>query len=49
VPAYSAALDSVRGPGSLAGLLAEFEAARPSMQRVAETIAHRFGDLVAAR
>jgi GMP synthase-like glutamine amidotransferase len=49
VPAYAAALDSVRGPGSLPGLLAEFEAARLSMQRVAETIGHRFGDLVAAR
>jgi GMP synthase (glutamine-hydrolysing) len=48
VPAYAAALDAVRGPGSLPGLLAEFEEARVSMQRVAETIGHRFGDLVAA-
>jgi GMP synthase (glutamine-hydrolysing) len=49
VPAYADALDSVRGPGSLPGLLAEFEVARPSMQRVAETIGDRFGDLVAAK
>jgi GMP synthase (glutamine-hydrolysing) len=49
VPAYGDALDSVRGPGSLPGLLAEFEIARPPMQRVAETIGDRFGDLVAAK
>ena len=48
VPAYAAALDAVRGTGSLPGLLAEFEDARVSMQGVAETIGHRFGDLVAA-
>jgi GMP synthase (glutamine-hydrolysing) len=48
VPAYAAALDAVRGPGSLLGLLAEFEDARVSMQRVAEAIGHRFGDLVEA-
>jgi GMP synthase (glutamine-hydrolysing) len=48
VPAYAAALEAVRGPGSLPGLLAEFEDARVSMQFVAETIGHRFAELVAA-
>lgn len=49
VPEYAAALDSVRGPGSLPGLLAELEVARQSMQRTAETVGHRFADLAAAQ
>ena len=49
VPAYAASLDAVLGPGSFPALLDDFEQDRPAMHRVAETIAERFADLVAAR
>ena len=46
VPAYSAALDSLLGPGSFPSLLADFEAARPTMAKAGRALFSRWTDLI---
>jgi GMP synthase (glutamine-hydrolysing) len=49
VPAYAAALEAVRGPGALDGLLAEFADREPEMASVARTLFERWATLAEAQ
>ncbi len=46
VPAYRTALESVRGPGAVDGLMAEFAAANDEMVATARHIGSRFADQI---
>jgi GMP synthase (glutamine-hydrolysing) len=48
VPAYAAALEAVRGPGALDGLLAEFADREPDMAPIARTLFERWASLAEA-
>lgn len=49
VPAYASALETVRGPGALDGLLAEFAEREPEMAPIARTLFERWAALGGSR